>query len=291
MIYSMTGFGQGEAANEQWLVKVEMKSFNHRYLDLNVRLPRSFQMLEETIRQIVGDHVKRGHLEIYVNIEELRQSDRIVRIDKSILKALYSQWKELQETFPLPDLTFDHVLQIPDLVQIDEPEIDRDDLTEVVKQATLKSVQHLNLMRSNEGEKLATDLKDKLATLVAMVQQISGHATKVVDNYRTRLISRLDELLTGTSLTDERFEAEVAIFADRSSIDEEIVRLGSHLAQFEQIFSEATPIGRKLDFLIQELNREINTVGSKANDLQITQLVVEFKSELEKIREQVQNLE
>ena len=189
------------------------------------------------------------------------------------------------------DLTFDHVFQIPDLIEITDPVIDWDLLTAVTKEAVTNALEQLNAMRTIEGQRLAQDLVAKMDRIAQLVEEIESHAPQVVANYRTRLKERLDELLAGTSLSPERFEAEVALFADRCSIDEEWVRMRSHIEQFLETLKQRTPIGRKLDFLIQEMNRETNTIGSKASDIHITKAVVELKSELEKAREQVQNLE
>jgi len=291
MVFSMTGFGSAEVNTERWAAKVEIKSVNHRYLDIQIRLPRQYQMLEETIRQLISVGIQRGRVEIYVKIEELSQQDRMVKIDKGILAGLSKQWQELQREMDLPDLTFDHIFQIPDLIQIADPEIEWDILAAVVKEAVTNALAQLNAMRTIEGQRLAQDLAEKMDRIAQLAEEIENRAPQVVINYRARLQERLDELLSGTSLPIERFEAEVALFADRCSIDEELVRLSSHIEQFMETLKQRGPVGRKLDFLIQEMNREINTIGSKANDLHITKAVVELKSELEKVREQVQNLE
>ena len=291
MVFSMTGFGSAEVTTDQWAVKVEIRSVNHRYLDIQIRLPRQYQLLEETLRRLVAVGIQRGRVEVYLRIEELGQQDRIVKIDKGILAGLYKQWQELQQEMRLPDLTFDHVFQIPDLIEITDPVIDWDLLTAVTKEAVTNALEQLNAMRTIEGQRLAQDLVAKMDRIAQLVEEIESHAPQVVANYRTRLKERLDELLAGTSLSPERFEAEVALFADRCSIDEEWVRMRSHIEQFLETLKQRTPIGRKLDFLIQEMNRETNTIGSKASDIHITKAVVELKSELEKAREQVQNLE
>ncbi len=291
MVFSMTGFGSAEVATDQWVVKVEIRSVNHRYLDIQIRLPRQYQLLEETLRRLVAVGIQRGRVEVYLRIEELGQQDRIVKIDKGILAGLYKQWQELQQEMRLPDLTFDHVFQIPDLIEITDPVIDWDLLTAVTKEAVTNALEQLNAMRTIEGQRLAQDLVAKMDRIAQLVEEIESHAPQVVANYRTRLKERLDELLAGTSLSPERFEAEVALFADRCSIDEEWVRMRSHIEQFLETLKQRTPIGRKLDFLIQEMNRETNTIGSKASDIHITKAVVELKSELERAREQVQNLE
>ncbi len=291
MAASMTGFGHTEITKGDYTVKVEIRSLNHRYLDPIIRLPRLYQSLEEPILNIVKAKINRGRIEIYVNIKELADKERIVKIDKGIVRGLYIQWGELQKQFPLADLTFEHIIQLPDVIQISDQEIDWDSLTDIVCDATNKGLEQLKAMRQAEGTKLSQDLIDKINLIRQLVDKVQVRAPYVVEEYRQRLQERLKDLIQGTSLNLERLDAEVAIFADRCSIDEEVVRLFSHIHQFNEILNQNEPIGRKLDFLIQEMNREVNTIGSKANDLQITKLVLDLKSELERIREQVQNLE
>ena len=211
MVYSMTGFGHAEAADENWSVKVEAKAVNHRFLDIHIRLSRNYQQLEETFRQLVTTGIQRGRIELSVNITELSEQNRLVKIDRGLLAGLYRQWQELQGELPLPDLTFDHIFQIPDLVKIEEPEIDWEPLTKLAVQAGTDALEQLNSMRLAEGEQRAQDLLKKIDSIEEMVQGIRVYAPEVVVNYRNRLQERLNELLTGTSLTPERFEAEVAI--------------------------------------------------------------------------------
>lgn len=291
MVLSMTGFGHVVEITDHWSVKVEAKAVNHRYLDINIRLPYLYQALEEPLRQLIKSKINRGHVDIYLNIEDLRQKERIVKINKGILTGIIAQWRELQMEFALPDLSFDHLLQIPGIITVEDEDIDLTDITNVVLKATATALDQLNAMRAVEGAKLTRDIEQKLENLEQLVTQVREYAPQVVSNYRKRLQEKLTELLAGTSLDAERIETEVAIFADRCSIDEEIVRLSSHIQHFHQSLHQDGPIGRKLDFLIQEMNREVNTIGSKANDLHIAKHVVELKNELERIREQIQNLE
>ena len=291
MARSMTGFGRSEVNRDGWSVSADVKSVNHRYLDISIRLPKGYQILEETIRPLVQERFARGRIEIYLKIEELGEKDRIVKIDKGLLQGVINEWKALQAELPLPDLTFDNIFQIPDLIQIPEHGVDWESLASVVSEVINQCLDNISLMRQKEGEELTTDILHKLGNVEHLIQEITVLEPLVVENYRARLKERLQELLQGTTLTEERFEAEVAIFADRASIDEEIVRLLSHVQQFNQSILEDVPVGRKLDFIIQEMNREVNTIGSKANDYNIARLVVELKSELERLREQVQNLE
>lgn len=291
MAVSMTGFSRTQMTQQDWAVTIELKSVNNRYLDMHVRLPTKYQLLEQPIRKIVKSRISRGRIEISVSIEELCQKDRMVKIDKGIITELYSQWLKLQKELPLPSLSFEHIIQIPDVIQISDIEVDFEYLVEIVTEAVSLGVDKLNAMRRTEGEQLCEDLQQKAESIAKLVKEIQQRSPCIVEDYRLQLQERLARLIEGTSLTSERFEAEVAIFADRSCIDEEIVRLLSHIQQFHQSLHQNIPIGRKLDFLIQEMNREANTIGSKANDLHITKLVVELKSELERLREQVQNLE
>lgn len=291
MAVSMTGFGRAEITLDNWTIKVEFKSVNHRYLDVNIRLPRTYQVLEETILQLVKDHVSRGRVEIYLTIEELVQRDRTVKIDAGIVRGLVEQWTSYQAELKLPELNLEQILQVPDVIRISDQGIELDELQPAVTEAVRVGLEQLNNMRHMEGDKLTTDLVEKLNLIEQYIVEIETYAPDVVNDYRQRLQERMQDLLSGTSLTEERFVTEVALFADRSSIDEELVRLHSHIQQFNTSLRQDGVVGRKLDFLIQEMNREVNTIGSKANDLRIAKLVVELKSELERLREQVQNLE
>lgn len=291
MAVSMTGFGRAEITLDNWTIKVEFKSVNHRYLDVNIRLPRTYQVLEETILQLVKDHVSRGRVEIYLTIEELVQRDRTVKIDAGIVRGLVEQWTSYQAELKLPELNLEQILQVPDVIKISDQGIELDELQPAVTEAVRVGLEQLNNMRHMEGDKLTTDLVEKLNLIEQYIVEIETYAPDVVNDYRQRLQERMQDLLSGTSLSEERFVTEVALFADRSSIDEELVRLHSHIQQFNTSLRQDGVVGRKLDFLIQEMNREVNTIGSKANDLRIAKLVVELKSELERLREQVQNLE
>lgn len=291
MAVSMTGFGRAEITLDNWTIKVELKSVNHRYLDVNIRLPRTYQVLEETILQLVKDHVSRGRVEIYLTIEELVQRDRTVKIDAGIVRGLVEQWTSYQAELKLPELNLEQILQVPDVIKISDQGIELDELQPAVTEAVRVGLEQLNNMRHMEGDKLTTDLVEKLNLIEQYIVEIETYAPDVVNDYRQRLQERMQDLLSGTSLSEERFVTEVALFADRSSIDEELVRLHSHIQQFNTSLRQDGVVGRKLDFLIQEMNREVNTIGSKANDLRIAKLVVELKSELERLREQVQNLE
>ncbi len=291
MPVSMTGFGRSECAKNQWSVKLEMKSVNHRYLDVVIRLPKSYHCLEEPMRNRIQEKITRGRVEIFATIEELGERDRMVKIDRGLLRGFLAEWEHLQDDLPLPDPTLEHLLLLPDMVSVLDPDIDWEELTELIMKTLDHGIAELVQMRNEEGLRLTSDILQKLTNIEQQVTYIENEAPKVVLHYSTRLKERLQELLEGTTLTEERFNTEVAIFADRCSIDEEIVRLRCHTQQFHQSLAQNVPIGRKLDFLIQEMNREVNTIGSKANNSVIAAHAVELKSELERLREQIQNLE
>lgn len=292
MIKSMTGFGQGEASNQEWSVKVEMKSVNHRYLDLWLRIPKQYSLLEEPIRMLIQEEMSRGRVEVSVNIEEFGDRQRNVRINKPLLNGYLAALETIQQELGIKEsIKLDHILQLPDLLELEEPDVNWDSLQETVLKAVRTALDELEAMRRNEGYQLSQDILMKISLIERHVDRISEIAPAVVQDYRERLKERLGDLLDGTTITEERFVGEVALFADKCSIDEELVRLKSHIQQFRQSIEKESPVGRKLDFLLQEMNREINTIGSKGNNVGIAGLVVDVKSELEKIREQVQNIE
>lgn len=292
MIKSMTGYGQGEASNNRFSAQVEVKSVNHRYLDLFFRIPKQYSQLEETLRQTISRRISRGRLEVVLSLEEFGDQERIVQINKALLQgylhALAAIQAELGSDEPIQ---LPQVLSLPGLLEVDEPTTDWDDLHKVVAEATTLALDRLEAMRAAEGQRLFEDLQEKLCVVDNLKNEVAQIAPQVIVDYKNRLRERLGELLDGTTITDERFLGEVAIFADRCSIDEELVRLASHIQQFRETLGSNESVGRKLDFLIQEMNREVNTIGSKANNVHIAGLVVNMKSELEKVREQIQNIE
>lgn len=289
---SMTGYGRGQSQGLGKRVSVEMKSVNHRFLEIQVKLPKQYQALEEKAKSLIKKHISRGRVDTFINIEETEESQRIVKVDKELAMAYYNSLKELGEFLKIPlNITLFEVCQLPDVIEIQEAELDLETFWQVVEEALLAAVNALVEMRQVEGEELAKDLIQRQQSIWEIVDKIEGRSRVMPKIYQERIQERLQELLAEVPVDDQRIAMEVAILAERSAIDEELVRLRSHLTQLGNNLNATEPIGRKLDFLVQELNREINTIGSKANDLEISQYVVEVKSELEKIREQVQNLE
>lgn len=293
MIKSMTGFGRGEAHDLERQFVVEVKSVNHRYNDIVARMPKRLSYLEEQLKELVKNKIKRGRVEIFVTLESKGQSDTKISLNLSLARQYYESIKEIQDNFPVIDDISSSVLsRFPDVLRIETKEENEDEMWLLLKKAAIYAIEMLVLMRKSEGEILANDILSKSQYITSIVSKIVERAPKVIEEYRVRLRERLNELLDESMQVDQnRINMEIILHADRSCIDEEIVRLKSHIIQLEKSCNDNQPIGRKLDFIIQEMNREINTIGSKANDLEIINYVVEIKSELEKIREQVQNIE
>jgi len=292
VIKSMTGFGQGEATSERYAVRVELRSVNHRYLDLFLRVPKQYSQLEEVLRRAIGERIARGRVEAAVTVEEFAQKERNVQLNAPLLLGYLRALGAIQEVLGSDEeVTLSQVLTLPGILEVEEPECDWEELQGVLLEAAGQALTDLEQMRAAEGARLCRDLEEKITRIAELQRQVAEIAPQVVVDYRERLRERLRELLQGTTLTEERFLAEVALFADRCSIDEELVRLASHTQQLKGLLHSTEPVGRKLDFLIQEMNREVNTIGAKGSSAHIAGLVVELKSELEKVREQVQNIE
>lgn len=292
MVNSMTGFGRGEAEGDGFYFSVEIKAVNHRFLEISVKQPRSFLMFEELIRKKVQERLQRGRIEIYINIKEIEERQRIVKVDKELSLAYDNSLRELAKELKIGYITdVFQLISLPEVLSLEEEEIEEELLFPVLEKALDKALNELVFMREREGERLKKDLEEKIQNLKRLTGEIRARAPQISVEYRERLQERLADLLSDTTLDESRLAMEVALLADKASVDEELVRLESHLEEFGVILASTEPIGRRLDFLVQEMNREINTIGSKANDLTITRQVLESKSELEKIREQIQNIE
>lgn len=289
----MTGYGKGEAASELYKFKVEIKAVNHRYSDISIKIPRHISYLEEKIKKIIKDKISRGKIDVYINLEYISESAIEVKVDIPLAKAYKEALDSLTEELNFNDeVRLNNILSISEIVRTDKKELDEDLTWNTLKEALDIALENILNMRIAEGTELKNDIMKKLDNIEREVNLIAERAPSVVLEYKERLRDRIKNLLDdNVSLDEERLCNEIAFFADKSSIDEEIVRLYSHIKQFRAILNEKNSVGRKLDFLIQELNREINTIGSKANDIVIANYVVNLKSELEKIREQIQNIE
>ncbi|SCI73186.1 YicC-like family%2C N-terminal region [uncultured Clostridium sp.] len=293
MAISMTGFGRGEYKNDNYHFTVECRTINHKYVDINIRLPRKISFLEDKIRNVVKEYVKRGRVDLYIKLDLIGSEDVNLKFDEKLASEYVNILNNIKSTFNLQDdITVMNIAKFPDIIKSEEKEEDEDLLWSMLKVALDDCLVKLKDMRKEEGIKLSNDIDMRCDLLKDYIEQIENYSYNVVNEYKEKLNNRIAEILDNPSLVDEnRIAQEVAIYADKCSITEEIVRFKSHILQLKKTIHKDESIGRKIDFLIQEMNRETNTIGSKSSDLNITNLVVEIKSELEKIREQIQNVE
>lgn len=289
----MTGFGRACVERDGREMTVELKAVNHRYLDLGFRMPRGVSFLEDVFRSALSARFSRGHVDVFVNYRNNRKDARSVSVDSALLGAYLAAARQAALGVELEDdLMLSDVLRLPEVLTITEAEEDQQALLELAREAVQLACDELAAMREREGENLRRDLCARLETLLGLAEKIGARAPIVVAEYQQKLSQRIQELLgNAVALDPARIATEVAIFADKASIDEELVRIKSHVGQFNAILDAAEPAGRKLDFVVQEMNREFNTIGSKANDAEILNWVISGKAEIEKIREQVQNIE
>ncbi|NLI89582.1 MAG: YicC family protein [Epulopiscium sp.] len=294
MIKSMTGYGRGEYIEGDRQAIVEISSVNNRYLDTNIRMPRSIAYFEEDIRKYVQKHVARGKLDIYITYSSQDEDDVSISVNESLCKKYVSTLREVQDKYDLiDDISTMNITSLPDVLLIEKDQTDKDKIWEIVSKALEEAVSSLNDMRSSEGRMLKADLILKTQNIFTIIDDINDRCPLIVDRYKQKLYKKILETLDSleVEVEESRVLTEVAIFSDRTSIDEELTRLRSHITQLNGILNEGGVVGRKLDFLLQEINRESNTIGSKASDELTTKYVIELKSEIEKIREQVQNIE
>lgn len=292
MIRSMTGFGRGECAQDGKEFTVEIKTVNHRYSDVFIKMPRQMGFLEDKVRDLVSKGISRGKIDVFITFYNYSDDSKSVTFDEVLAKTYISAVEALRDKFALKDdITVSMIAKLPDVLKVEQNEEDEELLWSMLKIAVENALGSLVRMRENEGEGLKNVLLERASYIEGILSEISQHAPEIPKEYKIKLETRIKDLLDQQTIDESRIAMEVAVFADRCSIDEELVRLASHIGQMREALSNNQPVGRKLDFLIQEMNREINTIGSKANDLTITRNVVEIKSEIEKIREQIQNIE
>ncbi len=292
MAVSMTGFGRGEAIRNGYKATVEIRAVNHRFLEVVARLPRTYLSLEDRVRKAVQEQVQRGRLEVYINTVETEAKKRLVKVDKDLALSYDKSLRDLALTLNVPYAADVYRLAaLPEVLVIEEGAVDFEGIWEAWEKALALALNDFTAMRRLEGRKLSLDLAERLQAVAREVSGIAERSEGLILEYQTKLRERIQVLLGETVPDEARLANEVAYFADRASITEEWVRLNSHIQQSLAALQGVEPSGRKLDFLVQEMNREINTIGSKANDLSVSQAVIRVKSELEKIREQIQNLE
>ena len=291
MIKSMTGFGRGKYENEGRTYTVEIKSVNHKYSDINVRLPRFLNSVEDKIRKRVAEVISRGKIDIFVSFENYSSSGTTIRINKELAKEYIKELKSLAEEADLRfDLNVIDVSKFPEILKLEDE--DNDELiAQEVMVAVDDALEKFVLMREIEGQKLVEDIERRIYLIQEKVNEVTNFSSTLVEEYMARLQTRVNELLAPGVVDEARLMQEIVIFSDKSSIEEELTRLKSHISQFLELIKQSSPIGKKIDFLIQEINREVNTIGSKANSLDITNKVIEIKTEVENIREQIQNIE
>lgn len=291
-MYSMTGYGRCDLERDGRAITLEMKSVNHRFLDLSFRMPRTFAYLEDALRALIGRELSRGHVDVFINYRNLRKDAKTVLVDEGLLQGYMQALEKVEGLSGLPSgLNALQLARLPDVLSVAEQAEDLDALKSLTLEAAQAALAQLKAMRQAEGQRMGADIALHLEEVRSIVQGVSQRAPMVVQEYRQRLTERLAELLENAPVDEGRITQEVAIYTDRVAVDEEIARLGSHLSSMEEAMASAQSMGRRLDFIVQEMNREANTIGSKASDAPLIQLVVSLKSEIEKIREQVQNIE
>ena len=291
-LLSMTGYGSAKGSVEGQEIAVELKSVNNRYLDCSVRLPRNFLFAEDTVKQAVSAGVSRGKVDVFVSAQASQDSGTVVSVNEELARGYRDAVARIAETLGLESgLNAFSLARFPDVLTVERRELDKDKAAAALSEITVKAVEEFNAMREREGERLRRDMLGKLETIEGLVSVVEERSPQTVKEYRERLEARLRDILADRSLDEQRVITEAAIFADRIAVDEETVRLRSHIAQFRTMLEEGSPIGRKMDFLVQEFNRESNTIGSKCSDASLAKVVVDLKSEIEKIREQLQNVE
>ena len=292
MVKSMTGYGRAVETVNGREFTVEVRSVNNRYLDCTVKLPRSLSFGEDAVKQAVKNTVSRGKVDVFVSVRSEGGTEGKVTLNSSLAAGYAEAMREMARELQLPgDISLDLIARMPEVFTVEKPEVDEEQLLKDLLFVADKAFTGYDAMRSREGQTLEKDLRSRGQTILSLVSQVEAGSAQTVADYRARLESKLREVLASTAIDESRILTEAAIFADKVAVDEETVRLRSHLEQMDAMLTAGGSVGRKLDFLLQEMNREANTIGSKCSDVRLARLVVEIKAELEKIREQTQNIE
>ena len=292
MIRSMTGYGRAVQTIDGREITVELRSVNNRYLDCTVKLPRMFSFAEDSVKNRVKAAVSRGKVDVYIGVNALQTADVQVAVNRPVLESYLAALRQIETEYGVrDDVTVMSLARLPDVFSVEKTQEDEQKLTQDILSVAEEAISRYNAMRETEGAALETDLRGRAATILERVALVEQRSPATVAEYRERLRQKMQEVLQNTAIDEGRILQEAAIYADRIAVDEETVRLRSHLAQLGDMLTKGGAIGRKLDFLLQELNRETNTIGSKCNDLELSNIVVDMKAELEKIREQTQNIE
>ena len=292
MIKSMTGYGSAKGAAAGFEVSIEIKSVNNRNLETAVRLPRSFLFAESAVKNTVAGHISRGKVDVFISVSSGEADDVRVSVNESLLKGYLNALKDISEKYELPyHLTTLDAAKFPDVLTVERAEMDSEAVSAALAALTEEALRDFDEMRTREGLQLQNDVLSRLKRIDALVTSIEKEAPHTAEHYYQRLEQKMKDILGSAGIAEERILAEAAVFADHIAIDEETVRLRSHMAQLENMVRGGSPIGKKMDFLMQEFNREANTIGSKCQNSDIAHTVVDLKAEIEKIREQVQNIE
>ena len=292
MIKSMTGFGRGHKVLNGRDITVEIRSVNHRYYEFSSRLPRSLNYVEERLKSLLQGRISRGKVEVSVLLNNVEAADEKITINRDVVQEYIEALRSVKGEFGLTDdLALSNVLRIPDAFTVVKTETDEEQLWEDIKSTAEEALEHFISMRENEGARMKQDVLSRLAKIEEWVGVVETRSPQVVEDYRKRLYDKMCEVLSSSNIDENRILLEAGIFSEKTAVDEETVRLRSHIAQFRSMLESGEPVGRKLDFLVQEMNRETNTIGSKVQDIEVTRIVVDQKSEIEKIREQIQNIE
>lgn len=292
MIRSMTGFGRERKIIGDYDICVEIRSVNSRYFEFNSKIPRSCQFMEDKLKNVVKSSVSRGKVELSLSVFNVQGKEAAITVNNLIIESYVTALREAGKIYGLTDdLTLKDVFNMTDAFTISRPDEDEELLWNSVREVTESALKNFISMREAEGVKMKADLLEKLANVEEMVEKVCVLSPENVENYRKKLFDKLSEILADRNIPEDRILLEAGIFSEKTAVDEETVRLKSHFSQFRTMLESGEPVGRKLDFLVQELNREVNTIGSKAQNLEITRIVVDAKSEIEKIREQIQNIE
>lgn len=292
MIKSMTGYGSAKGRVDGLEITVELKSVNNRYLDTSVRMPRSFLFAEDSVKAAVQSHISRGKVDVFVSVDSSASDDMTVKVNEPLLRGYLEALYHIADEYSLPnDVTAMRVAGLPDVLTVEKKDVNAEEISAGIKDIAELALRDFDAMRIREGEKLRDDVLSRLETINTLVSTVETESPNTVAEYRARLTSHMNDVLGSAGIDESRILAEAAIFADHIAVDEETVRLRSHMSQLRTMINGNSPTGRKIDFLIQEFNREANTIGSKCQNSDIAHVVVDLKSEIEKIREQIQNIE
>lgn len=292
MVKSMTGYGRGQKILDKMNITVEVKSVNHRYFEFNARTPRQYMFLEEKLKSFFQSKLSRGKIECFVTVEMVEESDYTISVNHGVAKGYLNAFNEIKDKYDIEnDITTSSLARFPDVLSIEKNEEDYDKIWKAVKEVAEDAANGIIAMREKEGEKLKDDVLSRADFIVEKVKFVEERSPQTVKEYQEKLLERMKAVLEEVNVDETRILTEAAIYADKVAVAEETVRLCSHIDQLREMFNSEDAIGRKMDFLVQEMNREANTIGSKAQDVQIARCVVDIKSEIEKIREQIQNIE